>query len=159
MKYSHPTDVFLHSLRGLHLVSQVLCIQANSAHSGTAIPCMLQKWNTPQTFNPLRPGQHGWHGRLWIFLAATKQFYEWFSPSVCLSVRLSVCLSDVCLSVCLSDVTHFWLYSHHCIIMKFSGVITNDQGKIHANGQDHRSKVKVTEVITQLSRFQTLTPV
>ena len=26
-------------------------------------------------------------------LAATKQLYDWFSPSVCLSVRLSVCLS------------------------------------------------------------------
>ena len=25
-----------------------------------------------------------------MFLAATKQLYEWFSPSVCLSVRLSV---------------------------------------------------------------------
>ena len=31
------------------------------------------------------------------FLAATKQLYEWFSPSVCPSVRLSVCPS-VCLS-------------------------------------------------------------
>ena len=32
-----------------------------------------------------------------LFLAATKQLYEWFSPSVCLSVCLSVCPS-VCLS-------------------------------------------------------------
>ena len=67
----------------------------------------------------------------------------------------SVCLS-VCPSVCLS-VTPFWLCSHHRIIMKFSGVITKDQGNVHAKGQGQRSKVKVTEVTTQLSRFQTVT--
>ena len=69
-------------------------------------------------------------------------------PSVCPSVRLSVCPS-VCLSVCPS-VTPFWLCSHHRIIMKFSGVITLDQGKVHAKGQGQRSKVKVTEVTTQI---------
>ena len=40
-------------------------------------------------------------------LAATKQLYKWYFPSVCPSV------------------TPFWLCSHHRIIMKFSGVITN----------------------------------
>ena len=65
------------------------------------------------------------------------------------SVRLSVCLS----------VTPFWLCSHHRIIMKFSGVITTDQGNVDAKGQGQRSKVKVTEVTTQLSRFRTGTPV
>ena len=79
------------------------------------------------------------------FLAATKQLYEWFSPSV----RLSVCPS----------VTPFWLCYHHRIIMKFSGVNTKDQGKVHAKGQGQRSKVKVTEVTTQLNRFRTVTPV
>ena len=69
--------------------------------------------------------------------------------SVRLSVRLSVCPS----------VTPFWLCSHHRIIMKFSGVITTDQGKAHAKGQGQRSKVKVTEVMTQLNRFRTVTPV
>ena len=69
----------------------------------------------------------------------------------------SVCPS-VCLSVCLS-VTPFWLCSHHRIIMKFSGIITTDQGNVHAKGQGQRSKVKVTEVTTQLSRFRTVTPV
>ena len=69
--------------------------------------------------------------------------------SVCLSVRLSVCLS----------VTPFWLCSHHRIIMKFSGVITKDQGNVHAKGQGQRSKVKVTEVTTQLIGFRTVTPV
>ena len=63
-----------------------------------------------------------------------------FCPSVRLSVRLSVCPS----------VTPFWLCSHHRIIMKFSGVITLDQGKVHAKGQGQRSKVKVTEVTTQI---------
>ena len=65
---------------------------------------------------------------------------------------------SVCLSVCLS-VTPFWLCSHHRIIMKFSGVITNDKSDVHAKGQGHRSKVKVTEVNTQLNRFWTVTPV
>ena len=43
-----------------------------------------------------------------------------------------------------------WICSHHHIIMKFSGVITLDQGKVHAKGQGQRSKVKVTEVTTQI---------
>ena len=79
------------------------------------------------------------------FLAATKQLYKWYFLSVCPSVRLSV--------------TPFCLCSHHRIIMKFSGVITNDQRKVHAKGQSQRSKVKVTEVTTQLNRFRTVTPV
>ena len=70
-------------------------------------------------------------------------------PSVCLSVRLSVRLS----------VTPFSPCSHHRIIMKFSGVITMVKSDVHAKGQGQRSKVKVTEVNTQLSRFRTLTPV
>ena len=88
-----------------------------------------------------------------LFLAATKQLYDWFSPSVrpsvCPSVRLSVCPS----------VTPFSPCSHHRIIMKFSGVITNDKSDVHAKGQGQRSKVKVTEVNTQLNRFRTVTPV
>ena len=65
------------------------------------------------------------------------------------SVRPSVCLS----------VTPFSPCSHHRIIMKFSGVITMVKSDVHAKGQGQRSKVKVTEVNTQLSRFRTLTPV
>ena len=91
------------------------------------------------------------------FLAATKQLYKWYFPSVRLSVCLSVRLS-VCPSVRLS-VTPFWLCSHHRIIMKFSGVITSDRSDVHAKGQGQRSKVKVTEVTTQLYRFRTVTPV
>ena len=85
----------------------------------------------------------------WQFLAATKQLYKWYFPSVCLSVRLSVRLS----------VTPFSPCSHHGIIMKFSGIITMVKSDVHAKGQGQRSKVKVTEVNTQLSRFRTLTPV
>ena len=81
------------------------------------------------------------------FLAATKQLYDWFSPSVCLSVCPSVRLS----------VTPFSPCSHHHIIMKFSGVITNDKSDVHAKGQGQRSKVKVTEVNTQLNLFRTVT--
>ena len=83
------------------------------------------------------------------FLAATKQLYKWYFPSVFLSVCPSVCPS----------VTPFWLCSHHRIIMKFSGVITSDRSDVHAKGQGQRSKVKVTEVTTQLYRFRTVTPV
>ena len=77
----------------------------------------------------------------------------WMVQSVRQSVRPSVCLS-VCLSV-----TPFWLCSHHPIIMKFSGVITSDKSEVHAKGRGQRSKVKVTEVTTQLYRFWTVTPV
>ena len=80
-----------------------------------------------------------------FFLAATKQLYDWFSPSVCLSVRPSVTPFSPCF--------------HHRIIMKFLGVITNDKSDVHAKGQGQRSKVKVTEVNTQLNSFRTVTPV
>ena len=71
-------------------------------------------------------------------------------PSVCLSVRLSVTPSSVCLSVRLS-VTPFSLCSHHRIIMKFSGAITNDRSDVHERGQGQISKVKVTKVNTNLA--------
>ena len=87
------------------------------------------------------------------FLAATKQLYKWYFPSVRPSIRPSICPS-VCPSV-----TPFSLCSHHRIIMKFSGVIINDKSKVHAKSQGQRSKVKVTEVKTQLNRFRTVTPV
>ena len=110
--------------------------------------------------NTLRPRQNDNHipnyiltliswMKIGVFLAATKQLYEWYFLSVCLSVCPSVCLS----------ITPFWLCSHHRIIMKFSGVITTDQGNVHAKDQGQRSKVKVTEVTTQLSSFRTVTPV
>ena len=51
------------------------------------------------------------------------------------------------------SVTPFSLCSHHRII------ITNDQSEVHTKSQGQRSKVKLTEVKTQLNRFQTITPV
>ena len=69
--------------------------------------------------------------REFAFNAVEKTHYLIFSCDqaalwMVFSVRLSVCPS-VCLSVCPS-VTPFLLCSHHRIIMKFSGVITLDQG-------------------------------
>ena len=49
-----------------------------------------------------------------IFLAATKQLYEWFSPSVRLSVRPSVCLS-----VCHTFLTMFPSSYHHEIFRSY----------------------------------------
>ena len=46
---------------------------------------------------------------------------------------------SVCPSVCPS-VTPFSLCFHHHIIMKFSGVTTNDQSQVHAKGQGHRGQ-------------------
>ena len=65
------------------------------------------------------------------------------------SVHVSVCMS----------VTPFSLCSRHRIIMKFSGVITIDKRKVRIKDQGQRSKVKVTEVITPLEGFRTITPV
>ena len=59
-----------------------------------------------------------------IFIYSHRNTFVFFSKT---SVRLSV--------------TPFWLCSHHRIIMKFSGVITNDTSDVNAKGQ--RSKVKV----------------
>ena len=64
---------------------------------------------------------------------------------------------SVCLSVCQS-VTPFWQCSCHRIIMKFWEVITIDRHGVHAKGQGQRSKLKVTEVMTPFSHFQTVTP-
>ena len=74
------------------------------------------------------------------FLAATKQLYEWSSPSV----RLSVCLS-VRPSVCHIFLTMFPSSYHHEISRSYD--------------QRSRSEVKVTQVNTQLNSFRTGTPV
>ena len=116
--------------------------QFNRFRTVTPVWIHIWWWNYTYSLMFLRRGAL-------LFLAATKQLYDWFSPSVCLSVRPSVCLS----------VTPFSPCSHHRIIMKFSGVITMVKSDVHAKGQGQRSKVKVTEVNTQLSFFRTLTPV
>ena len=60
------------------------------------------------------------HGILWVtpwiqeFLAATKQLYKWYFPSVCPSVCLSVCLS-----VCHTFLTMFPSSYHHEIFRNY----------------------------------------
>ena len=100
------------------------------------------------------PANHLTISMIGVFLAATKQLYDWFSPSVPLSVCLSVRLS-VCLSFCHTFFTMFPSSYHHGIFP----IITNDKSDVHAKGQGQSSKVKVTEVNTQLNRFRTVTPV
>ena len=108
--------------------------------------------------NPLISHQQGDCSWPHIYLATICINHDIFScDQAALQMVFSACLSGLS-SVRLS-VTPFWLCSHHRIILKFSGVITNDQRKVHAKGQGQRSKVKVTEVTTQLNRFRTVTPV
>ena len=52
--------------------------------------------------------------RIGLILAATKQLYEWFSPSVCLSVCPSVCPS-----VCHTFLTMFPSSYHHGICRSY----------------------------------------
>ena len=85
--------------------------------------------------------------KITIFLAATKQLYKWYFPSVCLSVCLSIHPS-----VCHTFFTMFQS-SYHEIFRSYY------HGQKWCLCKRSRSKVKVTEVNTQLSRFRTLTPV
>ena len=64
-------------------------------------------------------------------------------------------VQSICPSVCPS-VTPFSPCSHHRIIMKFPGVISNDKSDVHETGQGQRSKVKVK---TQFTCFWTITQV
>ena len=52
-------------------------------------------------------------------------------------------------SVCPS-VTPFWLCSYQRIIMKFSGVITNDESDVHAKGQGQRSRSRPNLTVSGL---------
>ena len=75
------------------------------------------------------------------FLAATKQLYEWYFLSVC----PSVCPS------------HLFDYVP-IIVSSWNFQELSPQTRV-TSMQRSRSKVKVTEVTTQLSRFRTVTPV
>ena len=92
----------------------------------------------------LTPFGYGLSGvNLW-FLAATKQLYKWHFPSV----RLSFCLSHLFHHVPI--IVSSWNFQE---LLPWSKVMSIQKG------QGQRSKVKVTEVNTQLSRFRTLTQV
>ena len=82
-----------------------------------------------------------------MFLAATKQLYKWYFPSVRQSVRPSVCLSVRLSHLChhVPIILSSWNFQE---LLPWSKVMSMQ-----------KVKVKVTEVNTQLSRFRTLTPV
>ena len=65
------------------------------------------------------------------FLAATKQLYEWFSPSVRLSVRPSVCLSHLFDYVPI--IVSSWNFQELLPVTK----VTSMQ-KVKVKGQGHR---------------------
>ena len=80
--------------------------------------------------------------RSYTFLAATKQLYEHFSPSVRPSVHPSQLFHNV------PVIVSSW---------NFIGVIIIDKNDVHAKGKGQRSNIKVTEVKTIFSRFRTVT--
>ena len=79
-----------------------------------------------------------------VILSCNQAFYEWFSPSVCLSI---------CPSVCHTFLTLFPSSYHHEIFRTYY------QWQKWCPCKRSRSKVKVTVVNTQLCRFRTVTPV
>ena len=88
-----------------------------------------------------------WRYWIFLFLAATMQLYDLVQ-----SVWPSVCPS-VCLSFCHTFFTMFPSLYHHEIFRSYY------QWQKWFPCKRSRSKVKVTEVNTQLNRFQTVTPV
>ena len=78
------------------------------------------------------------HGNT-LFLAATKQLYDWFSPSVRLSVRPSHLFHHVPI------IVSSWNFQELLPMTKVTSM--------------QKVMVKVTEVNTQLNRFRTVTPV
>ena len=134
--YIHPCKRSRSEVKGQ---GKKVTTQLNRFQTVTPIWIYMWWWNDTYSLILLRRGAL-------LFLAATKQLYKWYFLSICWSV-------------CHTFLTMFSPCSHHRIIMKFSGVITMDRSEVHAKYQGQRSKVKVTEVNTQLSRFRTLTPV
>ena len=76
-------------------------------------------------------------------------------PSVRKSVRLSV-RTSVRLSVC---AFHTFFTMFMVSAWNFTGMITNDRSDVYAKIRGQKSKVKVTEVKSQISHFRIITPV
>ena len=99
-----------------------------------------------------------WKITTWSFMGCCN--VEWYFSCNQAALRTLLPVRPyVCPSVCLSACYTFSQCFCDRIIMKFSGVITNDRSDVHAKGPGQRSKINVTEVKTQFSRFRTVTPV
>ena len=85
-----------------------------------------------------------WLSETSIFSCDQAALRTLISVCFCLSVRPSVRPSQC---------------SCHCIILKFSGVITIDRRDVHAKGEGQRSKVNITEIMTPFSRFRAVASV
>ena len=97
---------------------------------------------------------YGVSSKACLFLAATKQLYEWFSPSVRPSVRPSVCLS-VRPSVCHTFLTMFPSSYHHEIFRSYyqwQKWRPCKRSRSEVKGQGHRGH-------DPNFRFRTVTPV
>ena len=102
---------------------------------------MLDYWTIRNTFQ--------WHFKRNLqFLAATKQLYERFSPSVCPSVRLSVCLSHLFNYV--PTIASSWNFHE---LLPMTEVMCRQKVKIRG----HRSRSQRSTLNTQLSCFRTVT--
>ena len=82
-------------------------------------------------------------GAICLFIAANKQLYEWFSPSVCPSVTPFFTMFP-------SSYHHETFMSHY----QWQKWCPCKRSRSEVNGQ-----VKVTEATAQLNRFRTVTPV
>ena len=115
-------------------------------HVRTVTPVWIYIWQ-PNDAQSLK-----WHRKCaLLFLAVTKQLYEWFSPSVCLSVCLYVRTS----------VRTSHLFDYAPIIVSswnFQELLpmteVTSMQKVKVRGQRSRSQVN-----TPLNRFRTVTPV
>ena len=96
-------------------------------------------------------------GLLWYsvwFLIIMLSQYLTFSLSVLAATKQLWMVQSLCLSVCLGHLCHYVP-----VIVSSWNFITIDKSDVYALRQGQRSKVKVTEVMTPLSRFRTVTPV
>ena len=127
----------------------------------------MTKWQTTKN----KPWIHIWIFYIYCRSLANKMFHEFYKHSFWY-VRVDATWNDM-VPYNWSPITYIrscqvtfnnWnmkiitLSNTDCGFLN-SGVITLDKSDVHAIGKDQRSKIKVTEVKTQLSRFRPLTTV